>query len=312
VISMVVVILAQSAATSSAYAMRYGDSFDENVDLIGLGLANLGAGVSGTFVVNGSPTKTEMVDSAGGRSQISQLTAGLIVAVVLVFLTVPLSYMPNAVLSAVVFLIGVRLIDVGGMREVLRLRPGEFVVAAITAAVVVAVGVEQGIILAMILSIIEHIDHSYHPRDTLLVGRAGGRLHPTPLVDGGQAAPGLAVYRFGASLYYANASRFTEELLELIETADPKLRWLGISASSVADVDFSGADSIAKLVDELARNGVTLAISDLDPAQRAQLDAYGLTAKIGEDRIFDTAADLVAAYAAFAAADDAPPAPASG
>ena len=76
VISMVVVILAQSAATSRAYAMRYGDSFDENVDLIGLGLANLGAGISGTFVVNGSPTKTEMVDSAGGRSQISQLTAG--------------------------------------------------------------------------------------------------------------------------------------------------------------------------------------------------------------------------------------------
>ncbi len=89
VVSLVIVILAQSAATSNAYAMRYGDSFDENVDLIGLGLANFGAGISGTFVVNGSPTKTEMVDGAGGRSQISQLTAGLIVIVVLLFLTVP-------------------------------------------------------------------------------------------------------------------------------------------------------------------------------------------------------------------------------
>ena len=86
---MVIVILAQSAATSRAYAMNYGDSFDENVDLVGLGLANLGAGITGTFVVNGSPTKTEMVDSAGGRSQISQLTAGAIVVVVLLFLTGP-------------------------------------------------------------------------------------------------------------------------------------------------------------------------------------------------------------------------------
>ena len=68
-------ILAQSAATSRAYAMKYNDSFDENVDLVGLGAANFAAGISGTFVVNGSPTKTEMVDSAGGRSQISQLTA---------------------------------------------------------------------------------------------------------------------------------------------------------------------------------------------------------------------------------------------
>ena len=106
VISLFVVILAQSAATSRAYAMKYGDSFEENVDLVGLGLASLGAGVSGTFPVNGSPTKTEMVDSAGGRSQLSQLTAGAIVVVVLLFLTGPLADMPNAVLAAVVFLIG--------------------------------------------------------------------------------------------------------------------------------------------------------------------------------------------------------------
>ena len=72
--SMFIVILAQSAATSRAYATRYSESFDENVDLVGLGLANIGAGLSGTFVVNGSPTKTQMVDSAGGRSQLSMLT----------------------------------------------------------------------------------------------------------------------------------------------------------------------------------------------------------------------------------------------
>ena len=77
---MFIVILAQSAATSRAYAMKYGDSFDENVDLVGLGRRQFAAGITGTFVVNGSPTKTEMVDSAGGRSQISQLTAGLIVS----------------------------------------------------------------------------------------------------------------------------------------------------------------------------------------------------------------------------------------
>ena len=85
--------------------MKYNDKFDENVDLIGLGVGNLAAGISGTFVVNGSPTKTEMVDSAGGRSQIAQLTTAAIVIVTLLFLTVPLSYMPNAVLAAVVFLV---------------------------------------------------------------------------------------------------------------------------------------------------------------------------------------------------------------
>ncbi len=148
--SLFVVILAQSAATSRAYAARYGERFSENVDIVGLSLANIGAGLTGTFVVNGSPTKTQMVDSAGGRSQIATLTTSVIVVIVVLFLTVPLSYMPNAVLSSVVFMIGLELVDVKGMRKIFAARPSEFWVAALTAAVVVFIGVEQGIILAMV------------------------------------------------------------------------------------------------------------------------------------------------------------------
>ena len=73
--AMFVVILAQSAATSRAFAAKYNESFDQNADLNAMGLANIGAGMSGTFVVAGSPTKTQMVDSAGGRTQLTHLTA---------------------------------------------------------------------------------------------------------------------------------------------------------------------------------------------------------------------------------------------
>ena len=114
VISMFVVILAQSAATSRAYAMQVRRQLRRERRPRRPGLANSAAGITGTFVVNGSPTKTEMVDSAGGRSQVAQLTAGAIVVVVLLFLTGPLAYMPNAVLASVVFLIGVRLVDIRG------------------------------------------------------------------------------------------------------------------------------------------------------------------------------------------------------
>ncbi len=298
VISLVIVILAQSAATSRAYAMKYGDSFDENVDLVGLGMANIGAGITGTFVVNGSPTKTEMVDSGGGRSQISQLTAGAVVALVLLFLTGPLAYMPNAVLAAVVFLIGVRLIDYRGMAAIWKVRPGEFAVAFATAAIVVVVGVEQGIILAMLLSIFEHIYHSYRPYDTLVALTADGTPGPVPIADRTEALPGLVIYRFGASLYYANGTRFTEEIMDTVEAADPPLRWLAVSGSAIGDVDFSGADTIRQVREELARTGVTFAMCDLNPKVRGQLDAYGLTEGIGADRIFLTTADLVAAYRA--------------
>ena len=176
-------------------------------------MANAAAGVSGTFVVNGSPTKTQMLDGAGGRSQVSSLACAAIVLIVLLFLTKPLQYMPEAVLSTVVFLIGIELIAVTGMRRIYTLRYGEFVVAAITAAVVVVVGVEQGILLAIVISIVEHLRRSYQAerrgaepaRRRIVAPAARSRA-------GTQAAPGLAVYRFGASLYYANAHRFAEEL----------------------------------------------------------------------------------------------------
>jgi MFS superfamily sulfate permease-like transporter len=92
--SCTIVIIAQSAATSRSYAPRSNDAFSENRDLIGLAAANIGATVSGTFVVNGSPTKTEMVDMAGGRSQIAQLTSAVIVLLVLLSSPVPLASCP--------------------------------------------------------------------------------------------------------------------------------------------------------------------------------------------------------------------------
>ena len=307
VFSMFILILAQSAATSRAYAMKYDDSFDENVDLIGLGVGNLAAGFSGTFVVNGSPTKTEMVDSAGGRSQIAQITTTVIVVVVLLFLTVPLSYMPNAVLSAVVFLIGLKLIDYLGMAGIYRLRRGEFVVALITAATVVIVGVEQGIILAIVLSVILVLMHVYKPHDRVVSFAPDGKPQLGSVAEPVQAAPGLVIYAFGAELFYANASRFSEEIMEIVEGADPPLKWLALDAAAMGDVDFSGSDSVRQVRDELERRGGRLVLCSVDPAVRKLLDAYGLTEKIGTAYIFATSADVVAAYRTAVAAPPAAP-----
>jgi sulfate permease, SulP family len=309
VVSMFVVILAQSAATSRAYAMKYNDGFDENVDLVGLGTANFAAGLTGTFVVNGSPTKTEMVDSAGGRSQISQLTCGLIVIVVLLFLTGPLSCMPNAVLAAVVFLIGVRLVDLEGMADVLRLRRGEFAVAAVTTLTVVVVGIEQGIILAIALSIVEHTYHSYKPSSHLVGLGPDGLPDDEPVGSDTEIAPGLAVYRFGASLYYANTAQFTEEVVDLAETASPPLRWLAVSASVMGDIDYQGSETVRAVKQELDRLGITLVLCDVEPRVRRELDAYGLTAAIGEDHVFDSVSEVLAAYRQLPPTTSAPASP---
>jgi len=290
-------IIAQSAATSRSFAMKHSERVDVNKDILGLAGANIAAGLTGTFVVNGSPTKTEMVDSAGGRSQLAMLTTAACVAIVLLFLTKPLSYMPNAVLAAVVFIIALRLVDVAGMRRILRLRPVEFGIACATAAVVVFVGVEEGIIAAIVLSVIFHLRHSYRPHDRLLVaGPQPGTVRSVALAEGAEALPGLAIYRFGSSLYYANADRFQEELLGLADAADPPLRWLCVTGDAIGDVYYSASDTIRAVHEQLADRGVTLVLCNLIPEVRAELDRDGLTDLLGADHVFDWVDEALAAY----------------
>jgi SulP family sulfate permease len=295
-LSMFVVILAQSAATSRAYATRYHESFSESVDLLGLGLANIGAGLTGTFIVNGSPTKTQMVDSAGGRTQLAALITSLVTAFVLLFLTKPLEYLPEAVLSAVVFLIGVELVDYKGMHEILRQRPVEFWVATITAAVVVFIGVEQGILLAILLSIAIHTRHGYKPKNGVIAIDSAGEPHIAPLNSHAQAAPGLVIYRFHHGMYYANAELFSEEVLELVNTAQPPLQWFCLDAVAVDDIDFSAAEALRGTFFNLKAKNIRLVLAEIGEPVRMQLDRSRLVDLFGEDSFFETVTDVQEAY----------------
>jgi len=294
--AMFVVILAQSAATSRAYAARYNEPFDENVDLVGLALANLGAGLSGSFVVNGSPTKTQAVDSAGGVSQLSQLTTSFVVLLVLLFLTGPLAYLPGAVLSSVVFLIGVELVDVKGMRRIARERPWEFWVALITAAVVVFAGVQQSILLAIVLSLVVHTRHGYRPKNMLIVPdqALGWRLGVVDSRE--QAAPGLVIYRFMHSMYYANIGVLTAEVAGLARDARPPLSWFCIDLSAVDDVDFTAAEALRDIHGTLAGQGVSLVFCDVIEEVRAEFERSGLTGLWGAGAYFASYQAVVHAF----------------
>jgi SulP family sulfate permease len=293
--AMFVVILAQSAATSRAYAARYNEHFSEDRDLLGLGLANIGAGLSGTFVVNGSPTKTQMVDSAGGRTQLALLVMAGVVLVVLLFLTGPLAYMPEAVLSAVVFLIGLDLIDLDGMLRIYRERRSEFWIALITALMVVLVGVEQGILLAIVLSLIDHTRRGYRPKNALLQLDGTGAWRPRPIDSRVQALPGLVVYRFTHSMYYANAEQFSREVTELARSADPPLRWLCLDASAIDDVDFSAAETLRATFGVLKSQGIRLVVAQVMEDVRGE-SRYHLDQLFGKDAFFQTLQDVIDTY----------------
>jgi MFS superfamily sulfate permease-like transporter len=289
------VILAQSAATARAYAVKHQESFVENDDLVGLSAANVAAGLTGTFVVNGSPTKTEMVDEARGRTQVAQLTTAAVVAIVLLFLTGPLQYLPNAVLAAVVFVIGVKLVDIKDLRDIWRLRKDEFVVAVLTAAVVVCIGVEQGIILAILLSIVLHVRRHYTPHNLVLGLDARGHITTSPPRPGTVSVPGLVIYRFAVGVFYANAERLTEEALGLVDVPDPP-RWFVLDAAAIDDVDYTGGKALAELSREFASRGIVFAISNAERRVHRELQRFGVIDEKAGQRWFDGVEDAVAAF----------------
>jgi SulP family sulfate permease len=296
--SCFVMIVAQSAATARVFASRYRESLDEDADILGLAAANAAAAISGTFVVNGSPTQTAMADRAGARSQLAQIVFAALVLVVLLFLTGPLQYLPRCVLGAIVFTVALAMIDIAGLREIRRESPGEFTLAAITAVAVVGIGVEQGILLAIALSLFRHVRHSYRPHTMMLIPGAGGSWEPIPAAPGKQTEPGLIIYRFGADLFYANYARFIDDVQALVDRAPTPIRRFVVDASAITDLDFSAASAIRDLLADLTARNVTIVFARVSPYLRADMDRHGITAAAGADHLFATLHEAIAAVRA--------------
>ena len=303
-----VLIIAQSAATSRSFAMRHGDRVDVNRDIVGLSGANVAAGLTGTFVVNGSPTKTQILDGQKGRTQLANLTMSAVVLLVTLFATALLADMPKAVLAAIVFLIGVELIDVLGLRLLARRRWSEFLIAAITCVVVFTVGVEQGIILAVVLSVLDLVRRQYSPRDFIIRPDEHGGVAYEKAVTGEQSLPGLIIFRYDAQLFYANANRFVDDTQAIVEAAPDPVRWFILDAGSIDDVDYSAGISLSGLLDFLTSRNITFGLMRLDESLSTTLGGYGLLDRIPPEHLFSTLEEALAAFRADTGATERRPA----
>jgi len=285
--SCFVVIMAQSAATARALAAPEERS-DGDADILGLAAANGAAALSGAFVVNGSPTQSAMAVRAGARSQFAQIVYAGCVAVVLAALTGPLRYLPRCVLAGIVFSIAIGMIDVATLRAMRHESPGEFILAVVTAAAVAITGVEQGVLLAISLSLLRHVRQSYRPHTAVLRHEPGLGWTSVPASAGNQTAPGLIVYRFGADLFYANATRFADEVCALVDGAPSPVQWLIIESDAITNLDYTAARVALRLIEELRRRHVVLMFARASASLLADMARHGVTAAVGADHLFAT------------------------
>lgn len=291
--SMFLVIIAQSAATARSFADQRDESLDENRDVVALGIANTVAGLSRSFVVNGSPTKTAVVVAAGGRTPVAQLAAAGVVLVVVGFVTAPIGRLPQSALAAVVFLIGLKLIEPRMLLRIYRFRAVTFAVALAALLGVVIFGVQTGMIIAIVLSILDHLRQEYRPKDVVLVA-AGDHWRPCPADAGVETAPGLIVYRFEAPLFFANADYFHARVHALIDAAPHPVTALVLDLVSMSDIDFTAGLKLAALVRDVRAHGIAVALAEAADV-RDELERAGIIDLVGRANVFESVPAAVAA-----------------
>ena len=279
---ILLVQVAQSVSTASAFAIQHDDRHDPNRDLTGLGVANIVNGFFSSFVVNGSPTKTGISDRSGTRTQMAMVGMALITVPVLLFLTGVFDSLPEATLSAVVFVIAIHLMKVDTLRMLWRLPSrGEFWIAATTAAFVALVGVGGGIVYAIVASIVVHLAHTSRPSNGVLHVEPDGTRLQLAVVPGAQTLPGLIIYRFAANLFYANSARLVEDVRTLMAGAPEPVRLFVLDGSEIHSVDWTSAEALRKCVQIVHDAGAQFEIARLPDEARVLLDYHGVTEELG-------------------------------
>jgi high affinity sulfate transporter 1 len=275
--------------TARSFAGRHRQHVRADAELAAMGAANLAAGISQGFPIGASGSRTAVNDQMGGRTQFSGLLAAGAVALVLLFLTEPMRYLPKATLGAVIVAAAVGLVDPAAWRGLARISRVEVAIAAVTMAAVVVVGVLQALLLAVALSVVDAIRRSATPHDAVLgwserLGRyADVQVHPKA-----QTLPGVVVYRLDDRLFFANATYVQARIREAIDGTATPVRWLVFDAEALNHVDASGVQMLSELIPSLARESITFVLARLKEPMTKYLADAGILNLVGDDHIFPT------------------------
>jgi high affinity sulfate transporter 1 len=295
-LGIALVSLADTISTSSAFAARTGQEVRGNREMIGIGAANLAAGLFQGFPVSTSGSRTAVAQQSGARTQLTGVTGAALIILMIVLLPGLFRSLPQPALAAVVITASLSLADVPGVVRLWRQRKTEFGLCIAAFAGVALLGVLPGIAIAVGLSILNVFRRAWRPYQTIL-GRATGvpGYHDVRSYPAAEHLPGLVLYRFDGPLFFANATTFRDEIRRLAR-ADPAPTWIVVAAEPVTDVDTTAADMLEDLDEELNARGTSLVFAELKDPVRRKIERYGLTRTIDPRHFYPTIGAAVAAY----------------
>jgi high affinity sulfate transporter 1 len=295
-VGIALVAFADAVLTARSVAGPKDRPVDANQELIALAGLNVAAGLSQSFPLGASGSRSAVNVRLGGRTQVVSLVQAAGAALVLLFLTGALALLPKATLAAVIIYAAIGLIDIGGWKGLARGSRGELLIAAVVVVGMLTIGLLPSLVLAVLMSIIDVVRRSAQPRDAVL----GWSVQDRRFVDverrpHARVVPGIVVYRLDDRLFFANSRYFLTRVREAIDAAPYAVTAFVFDAECVTNLDASAAEALVELIDELRGNGVRFVLARSRSAFDEEASRFGLDEALPPENRFPTVRAAVSA-----------------
>ncbi|CAG9180139.1 putative sulfate transporter [Cupriavidus pinatubonensis] len=295
--AVAMVAFADTSVLSRTYAARMKRPVDPNQEMVGLGAANLAAGLFQGFPISSSSSRTPVAEAAGAKTQLTGVIGALAVAALLLFAPNLMRYLPNSALAAVVIASALGLFEFADLRRIFRIQQWEFWLSMACFAGVVVFGAIPGIGLAVALAVIEFLWDGWRPHYAVL-GRADGvrGYHDVERYPNARRVPGLVLFRWDAPLFFANAELFQTCVMQAVEGSPTEVRRVVVAAEPVTSVDVTSADMLRELDKTLDERGIELHFAEMKDPVKDKLKRFELFDHLGQDVFHPTVGAAVDDY----------------
>jgi MFS superfamily sulfate permease-like transporter len=295
--AVAMVAFADTSVLSRTYAAKIRTPVDPNQEMIGLGAANLAAGLFQGFPISSSSSRTPVAEAAGSKTQLTGVVGAVAVALLLVCAPNLLKDLPSSALAAVVIAAAIGLFEFADLRRIFRIQQWEFWLSIVCFVGVAVFGVIPGIGIAIVIAVIEFLWDGWRPHFAVL-GRVDGirGYHDVTRYPDARRIPGLVLFRWDAPLFFANAELFHQRVLEAIAESPTPVRRIIITAEPVTSVDVTSADVLTELEHNLSESGIELRFAEMKDPVKDKLKRFGLFDRFGAADFYPTIGSAVDAY----------------
>jgi len=296
-VAVAIVAFADTSVLSRTYAARTDTKVDPNQEMVGLGAANLAAGLFQGFAISSSSSRTPVAEAAGSKTQMTGVVGALIVALLIVAAPMLFQYLPYAALAGVVISAAIGLFEFGDLGRIYRIQRWEFWLSVLCTVGVAVFGAIPGICFAIVVAVIEFLWDGWRPHYAILGEPEGVEgYHDIMRYPDAKRFPGLVLFRWDAPLFFANAELFNDRIYTAVGQSPTPVRRVVVSAAPITSVDVTAADALADLAQKLGEKGIDLRFAELKDPVKDKMRRFGLLEVFGENCFHPTIDASVKSY----------------